>query len=218
MTAWKKDFRLGTTTNYNSKHMLLADNVDEYVENSGEWRACLEALRQILQATELEEKTKWGMPTYCLNNKNVVGFSAFKEWSGLWFFQGVFLQDPHKKLINAQEGKTKGQRQWRFASLEEIRENTPIIRDYIYEAIENQRQGLEVKVDRNKPIVVPPELQTALDADRALKERFEGLSKGKKREYTEYIADAKRAETKDKRLVKILPMIAAGIGLNDKYR
>jgi hypothetical protein len=49
-------------------------------------------------------------------------------------------------------------------------------------------------------------------------ESFALLSKGRRREYADYIAEAKRDETKEKRLEKILPMIAAGKGLHDKYR
>ena len=43
-------------------------------------------------------------------------------------------------------------------------------------------------------------------------------TRGKQREYAEYIAGAKREETRSKRLQKVFPMIEAGIGLNDKYR
>ena len=44
------------------------------------------------------------------------------------------------------------------------------------------------------------------------------MTVGKRREYAEYISSAKREETKEKSLEKILPMIVAGIGLNDRYR
>ena len=47
---------------------------------------------------------------------------------------------------------------------------------------------------------------------------FEELSLTYKREFAEYVADAKRAETRLTRLQKIIPMIKNGIGLNDKYR
>ena len=52
----------------------------------------------------LEENVKWGTPVYSLNGKNVVGITAFKSYVGLWFFQGIFLKDPFKYLVNAQEG------------------------------------------------------------------------------------------------------------------
>jgi uncharacterized protein YdeI (YjbR/CyaY-like superfamily) len=65
---------------------------------------------------------------------------------------------------------------------------------------------------------VLPELKRSLAKNKKAQAAFKELNKGKRREYTDYIADAKRDETKVKRLEKILPMIAAGVGLNDKYR
>ena len=47
---------------------------------------------------------------------------------------------------------------------------------------------------------------------------FESLTLTKKREFTEYISSAKRDDTKQKRLEKIIPMILNNIGLNDKYK
>ncbi len=65
---------------------------------------------------------------------------------------------------------------------------------------------------------IPLELKSAIESDTTLKEAFELLSLGKKRDYTEYISEAKRDETKQKRLTKIIPMVNAGVGLNDKYK
>ena len=45
---------------------------------------------------------KWGAPKYVYKNKNIVGLAAFKNYCGLWFFQGGLLKDDHKVLMNAQ--------------------------------------------------------------------------------------------------------------------
>ncbi len=195
--------------------MKRAASVEAYIKNHETWAPLLEKLRKVLVATELEETIKWGAPAYTLNGKIVVGMGAFKEYAGLWFHQGVFLSDPDKILINAQEGKTKALRQWRFASIREVK--VAQVKEYVKEAIENQRQGKVVKADRNKPVTVPEELQAAL-TKRKLTEAFAALTKGKQREFADYIVQAKRAETKEKRIVKILPMIKAGVSMNDKYR
>lgn len=92
--------------------MKKANTVEDYIVDSGPWREALGLFRELLHSTELDETIKWGMPVYTLHGKNVVGFSAFKSWAGLWFFQGVFLNDSKQVLINAQEGTTKGLRQW----------------------------------------------------------------------------------------------------------
>lgn len=198
--------------------MRGASTVDEYISLGGEWEEALVLLRELMNSTGLEETVKWGMPVYTLNNKNVVGFSAFKSWTGIWFYQGVFLKDPEDKLINAQEGTTRGLRQWRFGTVQEIRDQRTTILSYLKEAIENQKAGKEIKPHRNKPLHIPAELEEALANDPALRDRFDTLSVSRRREYAEHLGSAKRAETREKRLARILPMILEGIGLNDKYK
>lgn len=195
--------------------MKMAETPEEYFSTISEYLDILKKLRSILISTELEEKMKWGIPTYCLQNKNIAGIGAFKSYAGLWFFNGSFLKDPNGVLINAQEGKTKGMRQWRFESADDIDEK--MVKAYIEEAIQNQRDGKEVKPEK-KPLIIPDELKEALASDSQLSETFESLSLSCKREYAEYISEAKRAETKQKRLEKIIPMIMEKVGLNDKYK
>ena len=190
-------------------------SVEEYLETS-DWSEQLKMLRRIVLKTELVETVKWSIPTYTINGKNVLGFAGYKNYFGLWFFQGVFLKDEAQVLINASEEKTKGMRQWRFTSIDEL--NEPLILKYLNEAIDNQKLGKEIIIDRKKKTVVPPELQNALDKDASLKACFDSLTPFKQREYCEYIETAKREATKISRLEKIFPMITKGIGLHDKYR
>lgn len=190
--------------------------VDEYIESAEHWQAELIRLREILKSAPLIETVKWGGPCYTHNDKMVVGLGAFKSYVGLWFFQGALLSDREGVLVNAQEGRTKAMRQWRFSSAKEIKVRP--IKAYIKEAIQLQDEGKEIKADRTQPVVVPPELKSALSQNKQAQSAFNALTKGRQREYTDYIADAKRPETKAKRLEKILPMIESGVGLNDKYR
>jgi uncharacterized protein YdeI (YjbR/CyaY-like superfamily) len=111
--------------------------VDDFIQKKSGWGEELKQLRAILLSTELKETIKWGMPTYTLNGKNVVGMGAFKSYFGLWFFNGVLLEDQGNQLINAQEGKTKSLRQWRFQSKDEI--NPSLISEYLAEAIQIQK-------------------------------------------------------------------------------
>lgn len=191
-------------------------SVEEYLETHQTWSKELTILRNILLKTELTETVKWSIPTYTINNKNVIGIAGFKNYFGLWFFQGVFLKDDEKVLVNAQEDKTKGQRQWRFKNISEINES--LVLKYVREAIENQKLGREIAIDRKKETIIPLELQTALSSNIALEQEFNCLTPFKQREYCEYIETAKREATKLSRLEKIVPMILEGKGLNDKYR
>ena len=135
---------------------------------------------------------------------------------GLWFFQGALLKDQGAYLLNAQSGKTKAMRQWRFASAEEI--NREEILNYLLEATKNAKDGKEIKPERNKKIDIPGEMVEAFQEDSSLKDSFDQMSKTKRRELAEHVGTAKRQETRDRRLKTVLELIKQGRGLNDNYR
>jgi uncharacterized protein YdeI (YjbR/CyaY-like superfamily) len=191
-------------------------SVEPYIHNKKQWTSELVTLREILLSTGMKEEVKWGVPVYSYEGKNVAGIAAFKSYVGLWFYQGALLKDAKKKLVNAQEGKTKALRQWRFTSMKEIDEK--LIRTYLKEAIQNVKAGKEIKPDRDKPIAIPKELSSHLKKTPSALKAFNLLSKGKQREYAEHIEEAAKPETKSRRIKKILPMIVNGDGLHDKYK
>ncbi|MFK7980313.1 MAG: YdeI family protein [Saprospiraceae bacterium] len=192
-------------------------NVDVYIANNEKWQASLEFLRELILSTGLQETVKWAFPTYTLKGKNIVALCAFKAYFGIWFFQGGTLKDDLKVLRNAQEGKTKAMRQWRFTAMEAIDAEAVLL--YVEEAIQNQKDGNILKVAKTKkPLIIPPELQVALDKNPLLATHFEAFNLTNQRAFSDYISSAKRIATKEKRLEKIIPMILQGIGLSDKYR
>jgi uncharacterized protein YdeI (YjbR/CyaY-like superfamily) len=192
------------------------NTVDDYLNGLTHWKPEITRLREVLLTTGLDETIKWGAPCYTYQGKNIVGIGGFKSYFGLWFFQGALLQDKQELLINAQEGRTKAMRQWRMQAMKEIK--PAIIKKYVAESIQLVDAGKEIKADRAKPLVVPAELERAFQKHKRARTIFQGFTIGKQREYAEYIADAKQAATKSKRIEKIMPMILDGMGLNDKYK
>ncbi|EMQ94784.1 DUF1801 domain-containing protein [Xanthomarina gelatinilytica] len=196
--------------------MKKVSSVEEYIEENSHFGEALSLLRDLINTTELEETLKWNAPVYTLNGKNVVGFGAFKNHFGIWFFNGVFLKDQNNLLEQAQE-KTKGLRQMRFESIDDVDKHAVLA--YVTEAIENQKLGKEIKPEKmGKTIVIPKELQIALETNKNFQAAFKALTPGKQREYCEHIASAKQEKTKMSRLEKIKPMILKGMGLFDKYK
>jgi len=191
-------------------------SVDEFFYKIERWRVELQVLRTVLLLTEFNEELKWGVPTYTVNGKNVVSISGYKNHFAIWFFQGAFLKDTSKVLINAQEGKTKGQRQWRFNSIDDI--DIELLNVYLIEAIQNQKNGKEVQVNTSEFFLIPSKLKDELKDDSDLQKNFNLLTKGKQKEYCTYISEAKKESTQIKRVLKIIPMINELIGLNDKYK
>lgn len=184
-------------------------------DKTNQWEEELDYLKSILLKTELVETTKWGRPTYTCNGKNVLGIGGFKSYVGIWFFNGIYLKDEHKVLVNAQEGVTKALRQWRFQSKAGM--NEKLILQYVQEAIANEKAGMVYKPAK-KEAIVSEYLQKELENDPELKTAFEQFTPYKQKEFLEYIATAKQEKTKQSRFEKIKPFILSGIGLNDKYR
>lgn len=184
--------------------------------NNALWEREIETLKDIIAKTELVETVKWGAPVYTLNGKNVIGIGGFKNYFTIWFYNGVFLTDPKKVLVNANEGVTKALRQWRFSSMDAMDEK--LILAYVSEAIANERAGKTIAPEaKSKSFTVPDLLQQALK-QKGLTEAFAQFTPGKQYEIVSHIDDAKQEKTKLSRIEKILPMIAGGVGLNDKYR
>ena len=197
--------------------MTAEEKVDKYIEKHPAWNDQLSVLRSVFQASELKEEVKWGAPHYTYNGKLVAGLAAFKNHCAIWFHQGVFLKDEKKMLMNAQEGVTRGLRQWRFDQNESI--DNKLVKSYVEEAIQNCKDGKEIKPQRKKiEVVVPAELSDAFKKNKTAHQAFNAMTPGKQKEYANYISEAKREATKLSRLEKILPMIEAGGGLYDKYK
>ncbi len=198
--------------------MEKSEKIERYFSEEHHFREAICMLRDIALKTKMEETFKWMFPTYTLGGKNVMAICKFKKHFGIWFFNGVFLSDPLGVLENAQEGKTQAMRHWKFYTKEEI--NKTKVLGYINEAMENQKRGLKLipKKTRSIEVIVPNLLKDALSNNAIANEAFKKLSPYNKKEYSEYITNAKQEKTKLSRLEKILPMIVDGKGLNDKYK
>ena len=184
-------------------------------DKTNQWGEELALLRTIIEKTELVETNKWGGEVYTINNKNVLGIGGFKNYFTIWFWNGVFLKDEAKVLVNANEGVTKGLRQWRFTSAADV--NEKLVSHYIHEAIANEKTGLSIKPEK-KEAMKCDFFEGELKKDSKLNVAFDNFSPYKQKEFWEFMATAKQEKTKITRLEKIRPMIIDGIGLNDKYR
>ncbi len=197
--------------------MTSSEKIEAYFAVEHPFRNALGILRDIASKTSAMATHKWGAPVYTINNKNIFAILRFKSHFGIWFYNGVYLTDPKNVLENAQDGKTKAMRHWKFYREGDI--DRAGVLAYIKEAIENHEKGREWKPERkSSELNLPHMLIQALDRNKAINAAFEKLTPYKRREYCQFISEAKLEKTKESRLEKILPLIAKGIGLHDKYK
>lgn len=186
------------------------------MKDGSPWTEELNYVKSLVEKTELTHHIKWGIDVYAYQSWNIVGIAPFKHFLGVWFYDGVYLKDSENKFVNAQEGKTKALRQWRFTSLEEIKNSK--LESYIQEAVQNAKDGKHWVPEKVTMVEIPELLNNALSADKSLKTAFKGLSPSKQKEFAGHIQEAKRERTQLDRLEKIKPLILEGKGLHDKYK
>lgn len=171
-------------------------------------------LREIIRRADpgIVEDWKWG-PNF---NKGgmVCGFGAFKAHVTLTFFRGSLLKDPAKILAPCSASNAHN-RSVKFASADEIDEKT--LSAYVKEAAALNGKGVKAPA-RRKEIPVPPDLRKALGAQAKARAYFDGLTPGYRREYVEWIVEAKRPETRTERIRTTVRQCAEGKTLHFKYR
>ena len=187
---------------------------DFYFNKAGKWQEAVEKLRVIILDCGLDEEVKWGCPCYTFNGDNIVLIHDFKEYCALLFFKGSLLNDSHNILIQQTEN-VQAARQMRFTSVEQIMELAPMIKTYVYEAIEVEKAGLKVALKQTDEFKIADEFEQKLNAIPALKTAFEALTPGRQRAYLLHFSAPKQAKTREARVEKYIPQILAGKGLND---
>lgn len=188
--------------------------VEFFFTKADKWQEEYDKLRTIVLDCLLTEELKWGCPCYMYHNGNIVLIHGFKDYCALLFFKGALLQDPNGILIQQTENVQAG-RQIRFTGLREITEMEPIVKAYIYEAIEVEKAGLEVSFKKHAEYTIPEELQQKFDEMPALKAAFEGLTPGRQRGYMLHFSAPKQAKTREARVEKYMEQILMGKGLDD---
>ncbi|MDP5170492.1 MAG: YdeI/OmpD-associated family protein [Bacteroidia bacterium] len=178
------------------------------------WPEELRQLRRIVLSTGLTEALKWGVPTYTFQGKNVAIVSAFKEYCALSFFKGVLLEDAHQILQKPGEN-TQSARLIRFTDTRQLVEMEPILKAYLFEAMEVEKAGLKVEFKKVSAFSIPEEFQQKLQEHPDLKAAFEALTPGRQRGYLLHFSQPKQAKTREARVEKCIPKILDGKGMQE---
>lgn len=178
------------------------------------WHDELRALRAIAIDCGLTEMAKWGVPCYTYQNKNIILIGAFNDNCTLSFFKGALLYD-EANLLRKPGDNTHAERVIRFTDAKEIARLRPILKAYIFEAIEVEKAGLKVAPQLPEEWTIPEEFKQKLAEQPALKAAFEALSRGRQRGYLLYLSAPKQAKTRIARIEKCRHGILAGKGINE---
>jgi uncharacterized protein YdeI (YjbR/CyaY-like superfamily) len=194
------------------------ERIDAYIEKSADFaKPILTHLRGLVHAAcpEIEETWKWSFPHFDYKG-TVCSMAAFRQHCAFGFWKASLMKDAHKLLVNGSEAMGQmGQ----IKSLADLPPDAVLI-SYIKEAVELNEKGVKVPKPPSgakKELQVPEYFIAALEANSKASETFENFSYSNKKEYVEWLAEAKTEETRQKRLATAVEWLNEGKSRHWKY-
>lgn len=194
--------------------------VDAYIEKAQPFaQPILKHLRDLVHKAcpEAEEKMKWSFPHFDYKGEMMCSMAAFKQHCAFGFWKAALMKD--KSLVETAKSEVAMGHLGRITSLKDLPPDK-VLTGYIKEAMRLNDEGIKIPAKPKAaaaPVVIPPELAAALKRNKTAKETFEAFSNSHKREYIQWITEAKTDATKEKRIEQAVEMIAEGKSRNWKY-
>ncbi len=195
--------------------------VDVYIKKSALFaQPILKHLRALLfeACPNATETIKWGMPSYDYHGP-MLSIAAFKAHCMAAFWKSKLLLDKNNYL--GERKNNGGEAMGNFGRITSINDLPPkeVFLDFVKQHMLLNESGIKVKKKEPvaKVLVVPPELKQALAKNERAKIEFDAFSVSQKREYADWIADAKSDVTRNKRLADAVEWISEGKIRNWKY-
>ncbi len=193
--------------------------VDQYIHNAEPFaQPILIHLRELIHSAhpEIKESIKWGMPHFEYKG-NLCGVASFKKHCAFGFWKAAIMTDSHGIFGS---GPRPGMGDLgRVRSLEDLPPDS-VLTEMILEAIDlNERNIPLPKKTISKAEVTPPDdFLDALDENELAHTNFSRMSPSHRKEYIEWIEDAKREETRLRRISTAVQMLSEGKSRNWKYQ
>ena len=188
--------------------------IDVYIASRNDFaRPILTHLRALVHThcPGVEETVRWSMPSFSYKGRPLASMAAFKQHAAFGFWD-------REALKTGQEGEGAGQ----FGRIESLADlpSDDVLAAKIAEGMAMIEAGERPKRAARPPkpeAEVPPALAEALAQDAAASATFTAFTPGCRREYCEWIAEAKRDETRTKRVGEAIAMLREGKKRNWKY-
>ena len=188
--------------------------VDAYIAKSADFaRPILEEIRARVHAAcpQVEETIKWGMPSFVHAGAILCGMAAFKQHASFGYWKHALVMGDAERDGMGSYG--------RLACVRDLPPKARMQAD-LRKAMKLNEDGVKPERRKSAPRAapeVPDELASALEKNKAAKATFDAFAPGCRREYIEWIVEAKREETRAKRLAQALEWMAQGKRRNWKY-
>ena len=195
--------------------MKTDPRIDAYIDRQADFaKPILRHLREAVHAAcpECEEAVKWSSPHFLYKGEMLAGMAAFKQHATFGFWRGSLV-------VGEGNEQMSGMGQFgRLTSVDDLPARAELAA-LIHKATKLTDEGVKSPRDkhRKEPFAVPQDMRAALDANSAAAATFDNFPPSQQREYVEWVTEAKRDETRSKRLAQSLEWLAEGKRRNWKY-
>ncbi|MBI1222743.1 MAG: hypothetical protein GC180_09090 [Bacteroidetes bacterium] len=202
--------------------MAKVKNTEDYIEQAAAFaQPVLRHLQFLVHATipAVEEQIKWNFPCFIYKGKILCHMAAFKGHCAFGFWLAPLMNDPSEILEKRDEGSAMGQL-GKISSFQDLPDDA-ILKAYLLEAASLIDEGKTLPKKEavpKKDIDMHPAFRKALEKHPLAMEAFQNMSASHQREYLLYIDEAKKEETKIRRIEKSIALLLDGLDLNSSYR
>ncbi|MBN8854829.1 MAG: hypothetical protein BGO55_20000 [Sphingobacteriales bacterium 50-39] len=194
--------------------------IDAYIQKSADFaRPILEHIRKLVHKAypNVEETMKWSMPFFQNNGAIICNMAAFKEHCAFGFWNAPLMKDP-EGILQIKDRGAMGHLD-RITSKKDL-PSDKILTAYIREAAALNEAGIKKAAPKKTPkkeLPVPEELTAAFKKNKKAQATFEGFSPSHRREYIEWITEAKTDATREKRIATTVEWLTEGKSRMWKY-
>jgi uncharacterized protein YdeI (YjbR/CyaY-like superfamily) len=196
--------------------------IDNYIDKSAAFaQPILMHLRELVHEVcpDVEEKIKWGFPHFDYKGEMMCSMAAFKQHAVMGFWKASIMKD--KSLGNMAKSEQAMGHLGKITSLKDLPSDKKLT-SYIKEAMQLNELGIKLparpKSTEKKVLVVPDYFLKAMAKNKKAKQVFDNFAYSHKKEYVEWITDAKTEATRDKRMKTAIEWMAEGKGRNWQYK
>ncbi|MBS1742495.1 MAG: YdeI/OmpD-associated family protein [Bacteroidetes bacterium] len=196
--------------------------IDNYIDKSAAFaQPILMHLRELVHEVcpDVEEKIKWGFPHFDYKGEMMCSMAAFKQHAVMGFWKASIMKD--KSLGNMAKSEQAMGHLGKITSLKDLPSDKKLT-SYIKEAMQLNELGIKLparpKSTEKKVLVIPDYFLKAMAKNKKAKQVFDNFAYSHKKEYVEWITDAKTEATRDKRMKTAIEWIAEGKGRNWQYK
>jgi len=199
------------------------ERVDAYIARAAEFaKPILIHLRELMHSTcpDVEETWKWSFPVFVYKGAILCNMAAFKEHCAFGFWKASLMDDTDH-LFDLQDKDGMGHL-GKIYSLKDLPKDT-VLKKYIRAAMKLNEDGIKVPArakvaEKDKPELKVPDYFTAeLSRNEQARLAFDAFSYSHKKEYLEWITDAKTEATRNKRMAQAIEWLQEGKSRNWKY-